>query len=103
MKREIAAYCVIALGVFFFLLMLQITLPYFSFRYDVDFLLTKQSVLHVTAWRWAFYTHISTSLFVLLLGAFQFSHRLMTRYARVHRTFGKIYVMLILLLSAPSA
>lgn len=91
-----------ALGIFFFGLMLHITLPYFSFRYDVDFLLTKQSVLHVRMWRIAFYTHISSSLFVLLSGAFQFSRKLMTRYAKVHRTLGKIYVILVLLISAPS-
>ncbi|MCW3085376.1 MAG: hypothetical protein JWP12_2742 [Bacteroidetes bacterium] len=102
MKKEIASWLFIALGVFFFLLMLKLTLPYFSFRYDVDFLLTKQSVLHVTVWRLAFYTHISSSLFVLLFGAFQFSKKLMFRFSKVHRLLGKIYVCLVLFVSAPS-
>ena len=86
----------------FFLLMLRITLPYFTFRYDVDFLLTKQAILHIDAWRISFYIHISTSLLVLLLGAFQFSKSLLNNKPKFHRASGKIYVFTILILSAPS-
>ena len=83
-------------------LMLRITVPYFSFRYDIDFLLTKQSVLHITAWRWAFYTHITCSIFVLILGGLQFVPAIVKKYTRVHRRMGKAYIILVLGLSAPS-
>ena len=83
-------------------LMLQLTLPYFSFRIDVDFLLTKQSIIHIKIWRWAFYTHISTSLIVLVLGVFQFSKSILRKYPIWHRLAGKIYVILILFASGIS-
>ena len=83
-------------------LMVRITLPYFSFRYDVDFLLTKQNALYLDIWRLSFYIHISTSLIVLLVGLFQFIKPIQVNYPVFHRLAGKIYVLLILLLSAPS-
>ncbi|MCW3101849.1 MAG: hypothetical protein JWO09_289 [Bacteroidetes bacterium] len=102
MIRQLLTCLFVISGVFFFMLMLKITVPYFSFDYDVDFLLTKQSVLHSNVWRIAFYTHISSSLFVLLIGIFQFVKQFILRYARLHRVLGKIYVALILFVSAPS-
>lgn len=83
-------------------LMLKLTLPYFSFEYDVDFLLTKQAVLHLDIWRWSFYLHISTSLFVLLFAVFQFVKPFQVRFPQWHRWLGKVYVFLVLFISAPS-
>jgi uncharacterized membrane protein len=102
MIRQLLSYLFVALGVFFFMLMLKITIPYFSFEYDVDFLLTKQNVLHIRIWRIAFYTHISSSLFVLLIGVFQFLKKLILHYPKTHRQLGKIYLLLVLFISAPS-
>jgi hypothetical protein len=82
--------------------MLKIILPYFSFRYDVDFLLTKQAILHIDIWRWAFYIHICTSLFVLFFGIFQFVKPLLNKFPSLHRMLGKAYILLILVFSAPS-
>ncbi|MFL5762955.1 MAG: DUF2306 domain-containing protein [Bacteroidia bacterium] len=92
----------ILMTIFFSFLMLIKTLPYFSFRYDVDLLLTKQSVLHHFYWRAAFYTHISFSLIVLLTGGFQFSRFLIFQKPKIHRILGKIYVILVLFICAPS-
>ncbi len=83
-------------------LMLRITIPYFSFRYDVDFLLTKQAVLHIAAWRWAFYTHITCSIFALILGGLQFISFIIQNHPRFHRAIGKAYIVLVLFFSAPS-
>jgi hypothetical protein len=82
--------------------MLKIILPYFSFRYDVDFLLTKQSILHIDIWRWSFYIHISTSLFVLLFGMIQFVPFIFSNYPILHRKIGKAYIFLVLIFAAPS-
>lgn len=73
-----------------------------NFEYDVDFLLTKQSVLHVTAWRYSFYTHITSSILVLFFGAFQFIPTESARVIKFHRLLGKLYVLIVLFLSAPS-
>ncbi len=89
-------------GLFFTVLMFRITYPYFSFRYDVDFLLTKQTVLHISLWRLAFYTHISSSIFVLFFGILQFVPGLLQRYRSFHRSLGKGYVLLVIFIAAPS-
>ncbi len=80
----------------------MITLPYSSFKYDVDFLLSKQNVLHVTAWRYSFYLHIFLSLPVLLLGFMQVNKLLLHRSLALHRKLGKVYGYLVLIASAPS-
>lgn len=77
-------------------------MPYFSFEYDVDFLLTKQAILHVDIWRWSFYLHISSSLLVMVFGVFQFVPLLQFRYPCLHRLMGKVYVGLVVFFSAPS-
>ncbi|MES2559634.1 MAG: DUF2306 domain-containing protein [Bacteroidota bacterium] len=82
-------------------LMVRITWPYFSFETDIGFLLTKQSVLYLDIWMISFYTHISTSLVVLLIGCIQFSRFIRTHYVKYHRLFGKIYVLLVLFCAAP--
>jgi uncharacterized membrane protein len=89
-------------GLFFVFLMVKLTLPYLSFRYDVDFLLTKQSVLHMFWWRAAFYVHITSSIIVLLTGLLQFLPAVLKRFPQVHRVLGKVYVFTILACSAPS-
>ncbi|HSY60294.1 MAG TPA: DUF2306 domain-containing protein, partial [Cytophaga sp.] len=52
--------------------------------------------------RWAFYTHISSSLIVLFAGIFQFIPVLLKRMPGLHRLMGKAYVVLVLCISAPS-
>lgn len=79
-----------------------ITFPYFSMRYDIGFLLTKQAILHKDIWRYAFYSHISSSLLVLFFGLIQFSRKMLIEYKTIHRTFGKVYILLVLFCSAPS-
>lgn len=90
------------LGLFFVFLMARITIPYLSFRTDVDFLLTKQAVIHVSIWRQAFYIHIGLSTFVLLIGIFQFVKPIMLKWPKFHRQMGKTYIILVLLFCAPS-
>jgi hypothetical protein len=87
---------------FFSLLMLKLTLPYLSFDTAISFLLTKQNVLHIQAWYYSFYIHITTSIFVLMAGLTQFSTTFLQKYRKIHRYIGKMYVGFILLLAAPS-
>jgi len=87
---------------FFSYLMVGLTLPYLSFEIDTDFLATKQSIIHIKHWRYAFYIHICTSIFVLFLGVFQFIRRLVYGYPRLHRWIGMSYVIIVCCLSGPS-
>lgn len=87
---------------FFTALMVTIVLPYLSWRWDIDFLLTKQHIIHLLHYRTAFYLHIFSSVFILFAGAFLFSKTIIKKYRQLHRWSGKIYVLLLLLISAPT-
>lgn len=91
-----------SLVIFFSALMIKLTLPYFTFETDVDFLLTKQSILYNKIWLASFYLHIGASPFILLAGIIQFNDYLLHRFKKLHRLVGKLYVLLILCISAPS-
>ncbi len=100
--KYIMETCLLIAGLFFVYLMIQVTLPYLSLRYDIGFLLTKQPVLHLASWRVSFYIHITTSIVVLLAGFFQFVKPILLSLPRVHRILGKVYVVLVLVCCAPS-
>lgn len=83
-------------------LLVQIIYPYLTWELDIDFLQTKQHVIHHWYYRLAFYVHIFSSLPVLFFGAFLFSERIQQRFSKLHRMMGTSYVVLVLFLSAPS-
>ncbi|MDQ1098135.1 MULTISPECIES: DUF2306 domain-containing protein [Chryseobacterium] len=87
---------------YFFWLMLQITLEYVPLRTDVSFLMIKQTeVWHRPEYLCFFYTHVYTSIFVLLSGFLSIIRRDFG-IKNFHRNAGKAYIFLILLLAAPS-
>lgn len=83
-------------------LMLRLSLPYFSLRYDVDFLLTKQKIIHIKLWRYAFYVHVFLGIFSLIAGLTQFSSRIHKHYKKLHRIMGYIYAVDVICLAGPS-
>ena len=87
---------------YFFWLMLKITLEYIPTKTDVSFLMIKQTeVGERPEYLWFFYTHVYTSIFVLLAG-FLAIIRKDFGLKSFHRNAGKIYIFLILFLAAPS-
>ncbi|REC45918.1 DUF2306 domain-containing protein [Chryseobacterium sp. 5_R23647] len=87
---------------YFFWLMLKITLEYIPLDPNVSFLMIKQTeVQDRPEYLWFFYTHVYTSIFVLLAG-FLAILRKDFRLKNFHRNAGKMYIFLILLLAAPS-
>lgn len=97
------AYILGLLAILFFSwLMLGITLPFFSFRYDIGFLLSKQHVLYLAIWRYSFYIHIAASLPLLLIGFQQLVPAWRRKYPAFHRKAGRVYVFIVLFLSAPT-
>lgn len=92
------------LGLLFFsCVLVVITLAYFSFRTDINFLLAKQDFVKDKVWMTVFYLHISSSIFCLLTGPFQFISFLRDRLRiNWHRYLGKVYIFSILFLAAPT-
>nr|WP_263011330.1 DUF2306 domain-containing protein [Chryseobacterium foetidum] len=82
--------------------MLKITLEYVPLKTDVSFLMIKQTEVEGRPeYLWFFYTHVYTSIFVLLAG-FLAIIRKDFGLKNFHRNAGKIYIFLILLVAAPS-
>lgn len=87
----------------FSVLMLTKVIPYFSFQRGIDFLSTKpERVLDNPYFLAGFYVHITSSLWVMAGGVFQFVPALFYRKPAWHRNLGKVYIASILLLAAPS-
>lgn len=87
---------------YFFWLMLNITLEYIPLNKEVSFLMIKQTeVTGRPEYLYFFYTHVYTSIFVLLTG-FLAILRKDFGVRDFHKNAGKIYIFLILLLAAPS-
>lgn len=87
----------------FVLLMGRIVWPYTSGRLDIDFLLSKQHIVHFLHYRLAFYLHIFPALLVLAAGLTQFSGRVLRRAPALHRWVGRVYVYSILGVCGPAA
>ena len=87
---------------YFFWLMLKITLEYIPLNPNVSFLMIKQTeVVERPEYLYFFYTHVYTSIFVLLTGFLAILRRNFG-LNNFHRNAGKIYIFLLLLLAAPS-
>lgn len=88
--------------VYFFWLMLRLTLEYIPAKTEVSFLMIKQTeVTQHREYLPIFYTHVYTSIFVLLSG-FLAIIRFDFGVKNFHRTTGKIYIFLLLIFAAPS-
>ena len=84
-------------------LMLTKTLPYYTFEKGIHFLTTKSDDTNDSpVFRTGFYVHITTSLLVLVAGLLQFLPWLARRGPALHRRLGKVYIIGILALAAPS-
>lgn len=87
----------------FFLLMLEITLKYVPINPEAGFLTIKQTeVSRIPAYLPIFYTHVFSSIFVLLSGFTQFNDHFLKTKKQLHRIIGSIYIGVVLLLASPS-
>ncbi|MCW1963683.1 DUF2306 domain-containing protein [Chryseobacterium viscerum] len=82
--------------------MLKITLEYIPLNPEVSFLMIKQTeVVERSEYLIFFYTHVYTSIFVLLSGFLAILRRNFG-LKNFHRNMGKVYIFLILISAAPS-
>ncbi len=100
---KIIAYLLAMAILAFTFVMLTKVLPYMTFVRAINFLGTKtDEVLNKQHFLWSFYIHITSSLFVMGGGVFQFFPVLIKKFPRFHQNIGKLYVFFILVLAAPS-
>lgn len=88
---------------YFTFLMIGITFAYFPFSSEAAFLAIKQDeVNNITGYLSIFYIHVIFSIFVLITGIIQILpiHKIIPK--TLHRISGYLYVVLVLLFSAPS-
>lgn len=100
--KKVGAFSLIALFLYLSLLMLLITLQYIPLDLDAAFLATKQHVIKYQYYQIAFFAHVYSSLFILLLGSLQFIENIRNTYPFIHRSFGITYVFGIICISAPA-
>jgi hypothetical protein len=101
-RKNILKLFLLVLLAFFSFLMLRIILLYIPVQNDVAFLQLKQSYIHITEWRIAFFVHVFSSLLALLAGFTQFSKWLLKHKPRLHRAMGYSYVLNILIVTGPA-
>jgi len=87
---------------FFCWLMLLITFQYIPYNTDVAFLRIKQDVIDVPFYKLAFFTHVYTTMFVLIAGFTQFSAYIIKHFRVIHRYSGWVYAFTVLFLAGPS-
>ncbi len=87
---------------YFTYLMALITIQYIPINFNVAFLRLKEEEIKLIHYQIAFFTHVYSSIFVLIVGSIQFSKYIRTRFTFIHKAFGKLYITLLLLLASPS-
>lgn len=101
-KKLLLHIILLATLTFFSWLMLLICLQYIPINFDVAFLRIKQTEIKLPHYQVAFFTHVYSSLFTILVGFTQFSDWFRKKYTSIHRSIGRLYVFIILLLAGPS-
>lgn len=88
--------------IYFIYLLTLITVQYIPINYEVAFLNLKIEEIKLPIYRVAFFSHVYSSLFIIMLGLTQFSDTIRRKFCFIHQTIGKVYVVLILLIASPS-
>lgn len=102
MVTKLLKYIVWGSYFYFSFLLLLITIQYIPYHTDVAFLRIKQDEIALDYYKVAFFTHVYTSIFLMILGFIQFSKTIKTKYTKIHRWSGRLYAIIILFLSGPS-
>lgn len=88
--------------VFFSLLLVKNTLPYFSFSTDFIFIEERALLFLKPAYKASFYIHIFAGMFCITAALTQFSSYILKKRKAIHIWMGKIYVLVVLVLGAPT-
>jgi hypothetical protein len=87
---------------FFSLLLIRNTIPYFSFSKDFSFIEERAVLFLKPVYVYSFYIHIFAGMFCIGSALLQFSSYVLKKRRSIHVWSGRIYVMVVLLLGAPT-
>lgn len=88
--------------IFFSLLLVKNTLPYFSFRQDFGFIQERAVLFLKPVYQYSFYIHIFAGMFCILAALTQFSSYILKKRKAIHVWMGKVYVFVVIVLGAPT-
>ena len=88
--------------VFFSLLLVRNTIPCFSFSQEFDFIQERAILFARSIYKYSFYIHIFAGMVCISTALIQFSSFIIKKRKKIHIWSGRIYVMVVLLLGAPT-
>jgi uncharacterized membrane protein YfcA len=88
--------------IFFSLLLVYNTLPYFSFDPNFSFIQERVKLFVNPLWKYSFYIHIAAGVFCITTAITQFSSYILRKRRAIHVYSGRIYVFVVLVLGAPT-
>ncbi|MES2429917.1 MAG: DUF2306 domain-containing protein [Bacteroidota bacterium] len=88
--------------VFFSLLLVRNTIPYFSFNQDFIFIEERAILFLKPIYKISFYIHIFAGMFCIIAALTQFSSYILKKRKAIHIYMGKIYVVVVIVLGAPT-
>ena len=100
--RRMAPILLYGVYAYFCWRLLLIAAQYMPLRNDVAFLRIKQDVAVLAHYRLAFFVHVYSTMLVLPAGFLQFSRSLRTRFPVLHRSFGWLYSLVVLVFASTS-
>jgi hypothetical protein len=87
---------------FFSLLLVKNTLPYFSFSQHFSFIEERAMLFLKPAYKTSFYIHIFAGSACILTALTQFSSYILKKRRAIHVWSGKLYVLVVIVLGAPT-
>jgi hypothetical protein len=88
--------------VFFSLLLIANTIPYFSFSKEFSFIEERAVLFLRPIYNYSFYLHIFAGMFCIGAALLQFSSYILKKRSAIHIWSGRIYVIVVLLIGAPT-
>lgn len=82
--------------------MAGVSLSYLHPNTQQGFLFSKQFQYQIPIWKYSLFLHAFSSLILIIAGFFQFVKYIIFKYAKIHKLLGKIYLINVLFLAAPS-
>lgn len=87
---------------FFSLLLIVNTIPYFNFSHEFSFIQERAVLFLQPVYNVSFYLHIFAGMFCIGAALLQFSSYLLKKRKKIHIWSGRVYVMVVLLIGAPT-
>ena len=87
---------------FFSLLLVRNTIPYFSFSSHFSFIEERAMLFAHSLYKSCFYIHIAAGMLCITAALLQFSSWILKKRRAIHVWSGRVYVLVVLLAGAPT-